>query len=317
MSDELSIFGLPFQIETVGGAYNKCTNNVVGTFYSSCRENFSRGNIGNEYFFKVLSVIYEKSLAKRPILFRSDDEKEDYANFQDGRSTSLTSEEILSLFPKSIFDKQSRALVNLYNLNNIPGKEITEYNDYTFFTDDTDESNFLLNSMNKKNLIDAQILDQIGGDPIIESLQIGENGGEVLEQLILNNSLSKRVFVAMWFDDQMNRAFTGISNALQSLGFEPIRIDLKEHNNEISGEILYEISRSRFIIADVTGQRHGVYFEAGYALGIKIPVIWSCRKDNLKEVHFDTRQYSHVVWENETELEEKIINRVKGTILID
>jgi len=35
----------------------------------------------------------------------------------------------------------------------------------------------------------------------------------------------------------------------------------------------------RFIVADFTGQRGGVYFEAGYALGLRKPVIWTCKRD--------------------------------------
>jgi len=33
-------------------------------------------------------------------------------------------------------------------------------------------------------------------------------------------------------------------------------------------------------------------------------------------VHFDTRQYNHIFWANEQELEEQLIKRIKGTILI-
>ena len=84
---------------------------------------------------------------------------------------------------------------------------------------------------------------------------------------------------------------------------------------EIVGEILYEIRRSRFVIAEVTGQNQGVYFEAGYAMGHMIPVIWVCRKIDFDHVHFDTKQYSHVIWENEADLVEKLTDRIKGTIL--
>ncbi len=37
----------------------------------------------------------------------------------------------------------------------------------------------------------------------------------------------------------------------------------------------------RFMIADFTGHRGGVYFEAGFAHGLGIPVIWTCREDQL------------------------------------
>jgi hypothetical protein len=53
-------------------------------------------------------------------------------------------------------------------------------------------------------------------------------------------------------------------------------------------------------------------------MGQKKPVIWCCRKDEIVEnkVHFDTRQYNHVVWKDEQELYEKLKERIQGTILV-
>ncbi|MBZ0167218.1 MAG: nucleoside 2-deoxyribosyltransferase, partial [Candidatus Omnitrophica bacterium] len=59
----------------------------------------------------------------------------------------------------------------------------------------------------------------------------------------------------------------------------------------------------------------GVYFEAGFAYGLGIPVIWCCREDNIKKLHFDTRQYNHLLWSNAKELKNKLISRIKATIL--
>ena len=67
-------------------------------------------------------------------------------------------------------------------------------------------------------------------------------------------------------------------------------------------------------MADVTEQRRGVYFEAGYAIGIGLPVKWCIRKDDLTIVHFDTRQYNHVVWESIQELKEKLYDIICAVI---
>ena len=83
--------------------------------------------------------------------------------------------------------------------------------------------------------------------------------------------------------------------------YEAVRIDRKEHVNKIDDEIIAELRRARFVVADFThgdgGPRGGVYYEAGFAHGRNIPVIFSCRKDVIEKVHFDTRQYNHIVWE--------------------
>ena len=130
---------------------------------------------------------------------------------------------------------------------------------------------------------------------------------------------SSRAFVAMWFDDSIVEAYeNGIAPAVRDTGYEPVRIDLKEHVNKIDDEIIAEIRRARFIIADFThgdtGVRGGVYYEAGFAHGLGIPVIFSCRKDRLEDVHFDTRQYNYIVWETVEELGERMAKRIAAVI---
>jgi hypothetical protein len=48
------------------------------------------------------------------------------------------------------------------------------------------------------------------------------------------------------------------------------------------------------MVADFTGHRGGVYFEAGDGLGLGIPAIWTCRYDELKKSHFDMRQFNYI-----------------------
>jgi nucleoside 2-deoxyribosyltransferase len=76
-------------------------------------------------------------------------------------------------------------------------------------------------------------------------------------------------------------------------GYTAYRVDEEPHSDNIIFRIMAEIKNSRFVVADVTEQKNGVYFEAGYALGLGLPVIWTVRKDDAKNVHFDTAQYNH------------------------
>ena len=93
-----------------------------------------------------------------------------------------------------------------------------------------------------------------------------------------------------------------------------MRIDLKQHINKIDDEIIAEIRNSKFLIADFTGNRGGVYYEAGFAYGLGIPVIWTCKKEDISELHFDTRQYNHITWTNSEDLYIQLVNRIKATI---
>ena len=130
---------------------------------------------------------------------------------------------------------------------------------------------------------------------------------------------SSQAFVAMWFDVSMDEIWQeGLLPAIRDTGYEAVRIDQKEHLNKIDDEIIAEIRRSRFLVADFThgetGPRGGVYYEAGYAHGLNIPVIFTCRKDALENVHFDTRQYPHIVWESSQELRDSLEKRISAVL---
>ena len=109
---------------------------------------------------------------------------------------------------------------------------------------------------------------------------------------------SSQAFVAMWFDDSVESAYDeGIAPAIRDCGFEAKRIDRDPTVDKIDDAIIAEIRRSRFLVADFThgngGARGGVYYEAGFAHGLGIHVIFTCRGDMIDEIHFDTRQYAH------------------------
>ena len=152
-------------------------------------------------------------------------------------------------------------------------------------------------------------------------------GVQRLEELETKAVNSEQAFVAMWFDESVNKAYEkGIEPAIRDSGYRPLRIDKKEHNNKIDDEIIAEIRRSRFIVCDFTcgliehgGKqiaipRGGVYYEAGFAQGLGIPVIWMCHTDHIEHVHFDTRQFNHITWNTPEELREKLRNRIGRVI---
>ena len=133
------------------------------------------------------------------------------------------------------------------------------------------------------------------------------------------NTDSSQAFVAMWFHDSTNDAYEkGIEPAIKEAGYKPLRVDRKEHVNKIDDEIIAELRRSRFLVADFThgkdGARGGVYYEAGFAHGLGLPVIFTCRKDSMKTLHFDTNHYNHIVWKTPDELREKLKNRILAVI---
>ncbi|MBM6577129.1 hypothetical protein KCP91_12170 [Microvirga sp. SRT01] len=159
------------------------------------------------------------------------------------------------------------------------------------------------------------------------ALYLTSKGLLKLEQIDLAGASNDQAFVAMWFGTEMDAAYEdGIAPGLADAGYRAFRIDRKEHANKIDDEIIAEIRRSRFLLADFTCgtlqvdselvalPRGGVYYEAGFAQGLNMPVVWSVRADQIGLVHFDTRQYNHITWQNPEDLRKRIRDRVIATI---
>jgi hypothetical protein len=162
----------------------------------------------------------------------------------------------------------------------------------------------------------------------LNSVVLTFEGHALMESLKGAKLAGDQAFVAMWFSQETDFAFSeGIVPGITDCGYRPLRIDAKEHNNKIDEEIVAEIKRSKFVVADFTSgsvtaadgsshlvSRGGVYYEAGFAQGLGIPVIWTCRKDQILDIHFDTRQYNHIIWESPNELREKLRVRIGAVI---
>jgi hypothetical protein len=172
----------------------------------------------------------------------------------------------------------------------------------------------LLHMLKETALVEGSFYTSGGG-----TVRPTARGWQELDNLRRLRTDSSQAFVAMWFSDSTNEAYVeGIQPAILQTGYNPVRIDKKEHNNKIDDEIVAEIRRSRFLVADFTCEpknvRGGVYYEAGFAQGLGLPVIWTCKETSLIDLHFDTRQYSHIVWKTPTDLREQLKNRIGATI---
>ena len=155
----------------------------------------------------------------------------------------------------------------------------------------------------------------------INLYRISVEGHARLTELAGTETESSKAFVAMWFDESMGEVWdNAIRPGIEGAGYEAMRIDKKEHVGKIDDEIIAELRRARFVVADFTqgkdGPRGGVYYEAGFAHGRDIPVIFSCREDAIEKVHFDTRQYNHIVWEMEKldEFRDRLKTRISAVI---
>ena len=141
-------------------------------------------------------------------------------------------------------------------------------------------------------------------------------GWKRIEELRRHQPDSRKAFVAMWFAEEMEVAWAeGFKPGIfDTEFFEPVRMLDIDHAGKIDNRIIAEIRTSGLLVADFTGHRGGVYYEAGFAAGLDIPVIWCCREDHFDAVHFDTRQYNHIVWTEPSDLREKLKNRILAVV---
>ena len=127
--------------------------------------------------------------------------------------------------------------------------------------------------------------------------------------------ISTKAFVAMWFRADLMPAWReGFWPCLDQLGYDAIRIDQEEFLGKIDDRIVAGIRESSLMVADFTGHRGGVYWEAGFAHGLGLPVLYTCRRNDIRRAHFDTRQYNHIVWDAPADLSAKLRARVEATV---
>jgi hypothetical protein len=146
--------------------------------------------------------------------------------------------------------------------------------------------------------------------------QLTVPGWQAVEPIASSGGIPGRCFIAMSFDPSLSAAYeSGIKRAVHTCGFEPICMKEISTNEGITDRILSEIRLAQFVVADFTGQRGGVYFEAGFARGLGRDVIWLCHRDDLKNVHFDIKHFGHVVWETPDDLFDKLTASIRANII--
>ena len=204
----------------------------------------------------------------------------------------------------SVLDKLDRTLSVIASMTPFPGKEsrFRGSHDYPLlYAQEPEEAYFYVRELSNLGYVDH--------DP--PSVRILAKGYQRLFEIQRASRQSAFAFVAMWFDESMSDVYdNAIAAAIQEAGYRPVRIDRVHHSNRIDDEIIGRIKGSRFMVADFTGHRAGVYFEAGFMLGLGRTVIWMCRKDDMAQIHFDTRQYNFIDYETVAEARKRLYDRI-------
>jgi nucleoside 2-deoxyribosyltransferase len=170
-----------------------------------------------------------------------------------------------------------------------------------------------------RHLIDRGLLN-----PATSSLSDGGTsatlsfeGWQHYEELRRGVADSRRAFMAMKYgDEQLDKLVENVLKpAVRQTGFDLSRlVDTPQPAGLIDDRLRVEIRASRFLIADLTHENAGAYWEAGYAEGLGKPVIYTCEKRKFEnsETHFDTNHHLTVLWESEEP--GKAAEKLKATI---
>lgn len=210
----------------------------------------------------------------------------------------------------SVLQKQVMVLRVIARRSSYPGQTVRLLPATAYplaWAQNENEFEFYVRTLEERGLLRKTDTDTRTISDLDIAVEVTSDGWTYLDEATSTAPFTEKVFVAMSFSQSMKPIWEdAIRPALSDAGYRPYRIDSDPHIDRIDAKIISEIRDSRFLLADVTEHKHGVYFEAGYALGIGLPVIWSVREDHLSGTHFDTRQYNHIVWHTADQLKEKL-----------
>ena len=235
----------------------------------------------------------------------------------------ISTKSLSIMFPRNIDDQINKILINIASIIGFIGGDMIidlaeGKRSFPVFFVDLDYTSFnaqkqlneKINILTENGLIKET--DNLLGDNQV-SYTLTAKAWKIVQDIQSQMKLLPQAFIAMWFDASMNKAKNMICQAISECGYLPMIINEKEYNSFMVPEILFEIQNSKFVVADFTGNRGGVYYEAGYAKGLGKDVIMTC-KDVDFPPHFDTQQINHIIWSNEDKLYERLKKRIRSTI---
>jgi hypothetical protein len=161
-----------------------------------------------------------------------------------------------------------------------------------------DASEWILSQAIERSLIKSR---QLPRELAKVSLTIG--GWERFQEIQTKVADTKKAFMAMKFGvPEMDRVFFEcLKPAAKRAGYELMKLDDMPRAGLIDDRLRLEIRTARFLIADLSHQNAGAYWEAGFAEGLGRPVIYTCKQSVFNDVstkpHFDTNHYLSILWD--------------------
>lgn len=159
---------------------------------------------------------------------------------------------------------------------------------------------FCLKGLEDNGLIDFRMIDRQPSSKA-GAARLTLRGWSRFEEISRGKSDSQKVFMAMKFGDTvLDKMFKDyFKPAIAQTGFSLFRLDDRPVAGLIDIRMRQEIMTSKFVVADLTHDNYGAYWEAGFAEGANKKVIFTCEKNKFLTVktHFDVNHLLTVLWE--------------------
>lgn len=123
-----------------------------------------------------------------------------------------------------------------------------------------------------------------------------------------------QIFVIMKFNDPLlDSAYEGVIKPLgREFNINVVRVDEIQDSGKINDQILENISKSKLVISDLSGERPNCYYETGFAHALGKEIILTIHQDS--NVHFDLTNYRFIKWGTEKELRDKLRERMSSML---
>lgn len=142
------------------------------------------------------------------------------------------------------------------------------------------------------------------------------DGWKMFEELSRGGRTYHQAFMAMQFNEELlEKIFKEVFKpSVKQAGFTLRTLNEDQRAGLIDDQLRVRIQSSDFLIADLTHDNSGAYWEAGYAEGLGKPVIYTCEKAKFEEhkTHFDTNHHLTIVWDKDAP--EEAGERLKATV---
>jgi hypothetical protein len=131
--------------------------------------------------------------------------------------------------------------------------------------------------------------------------------------IVEENITPHYAFVAMPMDESSPKlvdVLDAIKEGCRRCGIQAERVDEPESNERITDRIVESIRKAEYVIVDLTNQRPNVYWEAGYAHGIRKTPVYVARYGT--KIEFDLKDYPIIFFKSLKELKDLLEKRLRG-----